>query len=110
MVLIIKPLAMIKPLLLLLCMLFLPVALYSQVRITEKKVEEVLIQFEDAEVDIIELKTMRKWKALELSHEMKSQMDYNVIRVKYTSKGTNRMVIIDLNLVPIRYDYLDKWQ
>jgi len=98
---------MIKSLLLLLCMLFIPVALHSQVRITEKKVEEVLIKFEKADVDIVELKTMRKWKALELSQEMKSHMDYNVIRVKYTSKGTNRMVIIDLNLVPIRYDYLE---
>ena len=77
-------------------------------RVTEKKVEEVLIQFEKADVDIVELKTMRKWKALELSHEMKSQMDYNVIRVKYKSKGTERMVVIDLNLVPIRYDYLDR--
>jgi len=98
---------MIKSLLLLLCMLFIPVALHSQVRITEKKVEEVLVKFEKADVDIVELKTMRKWKALELSQEMKSHMDYNVIRVKYTSKGTNRMVIIDLNLVPIRYDYLE---
>ena len=50
---------------------------------------------------------MRKWKALELSHEMKSQMDYNVVRVKYRAKGTERMVIIDMNLVPIRYDYLN---
>ena len=101
---------MIKPLLLLLCILFIPITLSAQVRVTEKKVEEVLIQFENAEVDIVELKTMRKWKALELSHEMKSQMDYNVIRVKYKSKGTERMVIIDLNLVPIRYDYLNNWE
>jgi hypothetical protein len=101
---------MIKPLLLLLCLLIIPATLAAQVRVTEKKVEEVLIQFENAEVDIVELKTMRKWKALELSHEMKSQMDYNVIWVKYTSKGVNRMVIIDLNLVPIRYDYLDRWE
>jgi hypothetical protein len=99
---------MIKPLLLLLCILFIPATISAQVRVTEKKVEEVLIQFENADVDITELKTMRKWKALELSHEMKSQMDYNVIRVKYKSKGTDRMVIIDLNLVPIRYDYLDR--
>ena len=99
---------MIKPLLLLLCILFIPTTISAQVRVTEKKVEEVLIQFENADVDITELKTMRKWKALELSHEMKSQMDYNVIRVKYKSKGTDRMVIIDVNLVPIRYDYLDR--
>jgi hypothetical protein len=36
---------MIKSLLMLLCMLFIPVALHSQVLITEKKVEEVLIKF-----------------------------------------------------------------
>ena len=62
---------MIKSLLLLLCILFIPTFLSAQVRVTEKKVEEVLIQFENAEVDIIQVKTMRKWKALELSHEMK---------------------------------------
>lgn len=101
---------MIKPLLLLLCMFFIPTVLSAQVRVTEKKVEEVLIQFENAEVDIIQVKTMRKWKALELSHEMKPQMDYNVVLVKYMSKGTQRTVIIDRNLVPIRYDYLDKWE
>jgi hypothetical protein len=100
---------MIKQLQLLLLLLFIPAVLAAQVRVTEEKVEEILIQFENAEVDIVELKTMRKWKALELSHVMKSQMDYNVIRVKYNSKGTERMVIIDLNLVPIRYNYLDRW-
>jgi len=99
---------MMKPLLLLLCLLFIPISISAQgVRITEKKVEKLLINLENTEVDIIELKTMRKWKALELSHEMKSQMDYNIVRVKYTSNGTNKTVIIDSNLVPIRYDYLD---
>lgn len=99
---------MIKPLLLLLVMLFIPITISAQgLRITEEKVEKVLINMENSEVDIIELKTMRKWKALDLSHEMKSRMDYNVVRVKYTANGTNKMVIIDANLVPIRYDYLD---
>ena len=101
---------MIKPFLLLCCLLFIPITLCAQVRITEKKVEEVLIQFENAEVDIIQVKTMRKWKALELSHEMKPQMDYNIVLVKYMSKGTKKTVIIDRNLVPIRYDYLDRWE
>lgn len=101
---------MIKPLLLLLCILFIPASLSAQVRVTEKKVEEVLINLENAEVDIVELKTMKKWKALELSHEMKPQMDYNIIRVKYKSKGTNRTVIIDMNLVPIRYDYAERFE
>ena len=99
---------MIKPLLLLVCFLFIPLSLASQVRITEKKVEEVLIKLENAEVDIVELKTIKKWKALELSHEMKPQMNYNIIMVKYNSKGSLRTVIIDLNLVPINYDYLDR--
>lgn len=92
----------------LLCFLFISVSLSAQERITEAKVEKVLIQMENAEVDIVELKTMRKWKALELSHEMKSQMDYNIVLVKYRTKGSDRTVIIDRNLVPIRYDYLDR--
>jgi hypothetical protein len=99
---------MMKPLLLLLCLLFIPLSISAQgVRITEEKVEKLLINLENSEVDIIELKTMRKWKALELSHEMKSRMDYNIVRVKYKANGTNKTVIIDSNLVPIRYDYLD---
>jgi hypothetical protein len=101
---------MIKPLLLLLCMLFIPITLSAQVRITEKKVEEVLIQLENSEVDIIQVKTMRKWKALELSHEMKPKMDYNIVLVKYMTKGEKRTVIIDRNLVPIRYDYLERME
>ena len=99
---------MIKPIIMLLCMLIIPITLSAQVRITEKKVEEVLIQLENAEVDIIHVKTMRKWKALELSHEMKPQMDYNIVLVKYMIKGEKRTVIIDRNLVPIRYDYLER--
>lgn len=98
---------MIKRLLFFAIFLMLPISLAAQVRITEKKVESVLVKLEGAEVDIVELKTIRKWKALELSHEMKSQMDYNIVLVKYMSKGTRRTVIIDRNLVPIRYDYLD---
>ncbi len=101
---------MMKQLVLLLCMLFIPIALSAQVRVTEKKVEEVLIQFENAEVDIIQIKTMRKWKALELSHEMKPQMDYNIVLVKYMSNGAKKTVIIDQNLVPIRYDYLERME
>ena len=102
---------MIKPLLFLMGMFFIPATLSAQgVKITEKKVEEVLIQLENAEVDIIQVKTIRKWKALELSHEMKSQMDYNIVLVKYMSKGSKRTVIIDRNLVPIRYDYLDRME
>ena len=99
---------MIKPLLLLVCFLFIPLSLVSQIRITEKKVEEVLIKLENAEVDIVEVKTLKKWKALELSHEMKPQMNYNVVMVKYNAKGEFRTVIFDMNLVPIRYDYLDR--
>ncbi len=94
----------------LISMLFLPIVLSAQVRITEKKVEVVLIQLENAEVDIIRVKTIKKWKALELSHEMKPQMDYNIVLVKYMTKGEIRTVIIDRNLVPIRYDYLERME
>lgn len=101
---------MIKPLLMLFCILFIPFTLSAQVRITDKKVEEVLIQLESAEIDIIQVKTMKKWKALELSHEMKPQMNYNIVLVKYNLNGSKRTVIIDQNLVPIRYDYLDNME
>lgn len=97
---------MIKPILILLCMVFIPIAMSSQIRITEKKVEKVIVQLEESPVEIIEVKTLKKWKALELSPEMKSQMDYNVVRVKYTSNGTLKTILIDRNLVPIRYNFL----
>lgn len=97
---------MIRTILLFLCILCIPISIHSQVRITEKKVEEVLIQLEDQPVDILELKTMKKYKALNLSNDMRSQMDYNVVRVKYETEGQTKIVLIDSNLVPIRYDYL----
>ena len=64
---------MMKPLLLLICLLFIPLSISAQgVRITEKKVEKLLINLENSEVDIIELKTMRKWKALDSKlHQLK---------------------------------------
>jgi len=36
---------------------------------------------------------------------MKPQMNYNVVRVKYKAQDSLKMVIIDMHLVPIRYDY-----
>jgi hypothetical protein len=99
---------MIKPLLFWLVLLFIPLTISAQgIRITEKKVEEVLVMLEDADVEILELKTLRKYKALNLSNDMKSKMDYNIVRVKYMANGKSKTVIIDRNLVPIRYDYLD---
>ncbi|WKK64546.1 hypothetical protein [Lutimonas zeaxanthinifaciens] len=99
---------MIKKLSLLFLALLFPTITFAQISVSEDKVEEVLIKLEDADVDIIKLKTLKKWKALELSHEMKPQMDYNVVLVKYESKGQEKTVIIDQHLVPIRFDYLDK--
>ena len=95
---------MIKSLLLLLCLLFIPISISAQgARITEDKVEKLLINLENSEVDIIELKTMRKWKALELTSEMKPQMNYNVVRIEYVVEDTVKIVILDMHLVPIKY-------
>jgi len=97
---------MIKPLLFVLGMFFIPATLSAQgVKITEKKVEEVLVKLENSEVEIIDVRTLPKYKALNLSNDMKSQMDYNVVRVKYKAKGALRTMLIDRNLVPIHYDY-----
>ena len=97
---------MIRTILLFLCILCIPISIHSQTKITEKKVEEVLVQIENQSVDIIQMKVLKKWKALNLSSDMKSQMDYDVIRVKYKTDGDLKIILIDRNWVPIRYDYL----
>jgi|SRR5210317_1443091 hypothetical protein len=75
------------------------------VTITEKKVEEVIEKLEKTPVEVIEVKTMKKWKALGLSTDMKDKMDYPVVRVKYKTDKLLKTMVIDVNLVPIDYDY-----
>jgi len=75
------------------------------IKITNSDAKEIIDDMELYEVEILEVKTLKKWKALELSHEMKSQMNYNVVRVKYKAQDSLKIVIIDMHLVPIRYDY-----
>ncbi len=94
-----------KPLILLF-LIFSPFFITAQaVKITETVAMEVIDHMESYPVDIIQVKTLKKWKALELSHEMKPQMNYNVVRVKYKTQDSLKIVIIDMHLVPIRYDY-----
>ncbi len=94
-----------KPLILLF-LFFLPFFITAQtLKITETVAMDVIDHMESYLVDIIQVKTLKKWKALELSHEMKPQMNYNVVRVKYKTQDSLKMVIIDMHLVPIRYDY-----
>lgn len=91
-----------KPLFIL--FLFLaPFLVSSQtLKITEYGVKGIIDQMEDDPVEIIKVKTLKKWKALELSNDMKSQMDYNVVRVEYKTQDSLKIVIIDMHLVPIR--------
>lgn len=91
-----------KPLIILILLLS-PFCLFSQtLKITEYGVKEIIDQMEEQPVEIIKVKTIKKWKALELSTDMKSQMDYNVVWVKYKTQEELRIVIIDMHLVPIR--------
>ena len=95
-----------KLLLVLIGTLFLSLSARAQgVTITGKKVEEVVEKLEKAPVEIIEVKTIRKWKALGLSSEMKDKMDYPVVRVRYKTEKVLKTLVIDVNLVPIQYDY-----
>ncbi len=95
----------------LLFLLFLPLCISAQaIKITENAVKDVIDNIELHPVVIIQVKTLKKWKALELSHEMKSHMNYNVVRVKYKTLDTLKVVIIDMHLVPIRYDYITTMQ
>ena len=93
--------------LVILFLICLPYCLSAQaVKITDSAAKEVIENMEPSPVEIIQVKTLKKWKALELSHEMKPQMNYNVVRVKYKAQDSIKMVIIDMHLVPIRYDYI----
>lgn len=94
-----------KLLFVLLCTFFLSLTAQAQITITEKKVEEVIEKMENTTVEVIEVKTMMKWKALGLSKEMKEKMDYPVVRVKYKTKDVLKTIVIDMTLVPIQYDY-----
>jgi hypothetical protein len=95
---------MIKRFILLLSIIFLPLIISGQsIRITDKKVQRVIDEMEMYSVELIEVKTLRKWKALELSSDMRPQMDYNVIRVKYRTGDMVKTVLIDMHLVPILY-------
>jgi hypothetical protein len=85
--------------------LFLTLSSQAQVTITEKKVEEVIVKMEKTPVEVIQVKTMMKWKALGLSKEMKEKMDYPVVRVKYKTQDVLKTIVIDMTLVPIQYDY-----
>jgi hypothetical protein len=82
---------------------FLPLMVSAQaIKIDEIAAKQVIDQMEDHPVEIIQVKTLKKWKALELSHDMKSQMNYNVVRVTYKTQDTLKLVIIDMHLIPIR--------
>lgn len=70
-----------------------------------RKIEAAIEKIEKSQVEIVKVKTMKKWKALGLSNEMKGKMDYHVIRVRYIADNTLKTIVIDVNLVPIQYDY-----
>ena len=90
----------------LVCTLFLTLSAQAQgVTVTEKKVEDVIQKMEKEPIEVIEVKTMKKWKALGLSKDMRDRMDYSVVRVKYKTREVLKTVVFDVNLVPIQYDY-----
>ena len=71
----------------------------------ERKIEDAIEKMENKPVEIVKVKTMKKWKALGLSNQMKDKMDYHVVRVRYIVDNTLKTMVIDVNLVPIQYDY-----
>ena len=90
---------------LLLYLVIFPLTISAQsVKISNRQVRDVIDNMELYSVKLIEVKTLKKWKALELSRDMKPQMNYNVVRVKYRTLDTYKTVLIDMHLVPILYD------
>jgi hypothetical protein len=90
----------------LLFLVLLPIYLSAQsVKITKLEALDVIDHLEPHPVEIIEVKTLKKWKAFGLSSDMKPQMNYNVVKVTYKTRDSLKIVIIDMHLVPIRYDF-----
>ena len=94
-----------KPLILLFLFLSPFIISGQTVKITEFSAKKLIEDMEPYPIEIIQVKTLKKYKALGLSQDMKSQMNYNVVRVKYKTQDSIRIVIIDMHLVPIRLDY-----
>ena len=102
-----------KILFVVLCTWFLPVVSMDAQNVRtkegeifgEKKIEATIEKMEKSNVELVTVKTMKKWKALGLSNEMKDKMDHHVIQVRYIVNNTLKTIIIDVNLVPIEYNY-----
>ena len=81
---------------------FLSLTVSAQsIKVEDRSVRKIIEKIEKYPIELIDVKTLKKYKALELSREMKSKMDYNVVRVKYKTLYSYKTVIIDLHLVPI---------
>lgn len=80
----------------------LPVmALAQSVGVKKHDAKKLLDKIETYPVEVIDVKTLKKWRALELSPDMKAQMNYNVVRVKYKVRDTAKTMIFDMHMVPI---------
>ena len=93
---------MIKLLIIFLFLVLFPLTISAQsIKIEDKHARRIINKIEQYPVEIIQVKTLKKYKALGLSSEMKSKMNYNVVRVKYKTPYALKTVIIDMHLVPI---------
>ena len=93
-----------KSMLLFILLLCASTALFAQSqKVSELQAIKIIDKLETRSFEIIEVKTLKKWKALELTSEMKPQMNYNVVRIEYVVEDTVKIVILDMHLVPIKY-------
>lgn len=86
-----------------LLILFSTVVSSQSLKVSELQAVKIIDKLEKGSFEIMEVKTLKKWKALELSSEMKPQMNYNVVRIKYKINDTIKIVLLDMHLVPIKY-------
>lgn len=89
--------------LMILLILFSTVVSSQSLKVSELQAVKIIDKLEKGSFEIMEVKTLKKWKALELSSEMKPQMNYNVVRIKYKINDTIKIVLLDMHLVPIKY-------
>jgi len=66
-------------------------------------VQPILDKIEKTEVKVVKVKTLKKYRALNLSKDMKKKFRYNVVRADYVVRDKKRTMYFDVSLVPIKY-------
>lgn len=86
----------------LLLLLILPFLSFGQgIGIDKKNAQSVISSLEQTPVIVTSIKIKRMWKVYNLDKVMKSKFNHDVVQVKYTINGVNKVKVFDLGLIEL---------